>query len=252
MRARAITRFLLAGFLGIIYVFYGLVKLAGGQFHYGEWVIDSRTTDGPSLVWAFYGWSPLYGRFIGLTELTVGVLLLWPRTRTLGALALLPIVVNITVLDFCFGFPSVKYFALAHLAMTVALLATDLGRLKPLWERAESAQALRVPRAVQVGGSVAALLLVLFFSNLVLNAVTPGPEGPARALCVREGFDEEQLVLRRSRMGGAWGVDRDGSVDFELAGSEPPQVLRVRVWRASGFVPWRALEVQRLEGADER
>lgn len=252
MRARAITRLLLAGFLGIVYVFYGLVKLAGGQFHYGEWVIDSRTTDGPSLVWAFYGWSPLYGRFIGLTELAVGLLLLWPRTRTLGALALLPIVVNITVLDFCFGFPSVKYFALAHLAMTAALLATDLERLKPLWARAQGGEALRVQRPVKVGASIAALVLVLFFSNLVLNAVTPGPEGPARALCAREGFDEQRLVLRRSRMSGASGIDREGEVDFVLEGSEPPRMLRVRVRRASGFVPWRAIDVRPLEVEDER
>src|SRR5690348_11790542 len=98
--------------VGIAFVAYGTVKLLGGQFHHGDFVIDSRTTDGTWLVWCFFGYSPVYARFIGLCELVPGLLVLFPRTTTLGALALLAVSLNITVMDFCFDFPSVKYTAL--------------------------------------------------------------------------------------------------------------------------------------------
>src|SRR5262245_59721379 len=49
--------------LGAIFVVYGLVKLLGGQFIHDDWVIDSRTTDGTTLVWSFFGYSKLYGQF---------------------------------------------------------------------------------------------------------------------------------------------------------------------------------------------
>src|SRR5215469_2473027 len=93
-------------FLGITFLFYGLVKVAGGQFKYDGFVLDSQTTDGPSLVWCFYGYSPLYGRLIGLAEIIPALLLFLPRTRTIGALLLLPIAANITAMDFCFHFPA--------------------------------------------------------------------------------------------------------------------------------------------------
>src|SRR5512138_152844 len=55
--------------LAITFATYGLVKVLGGQYNYGDWVIDKKTVDGTSLVWAFYGYSPFYGRFTGLFEL---------------------------------------------------------------------------------------------------------------------------------------------------------------------------------------
>jgi hypothetical protein len=117
--------------LGVTFVLYGLVKLLGGQFVYHhDWVIDGRTTDGATLVWCFYGYSPTYGRLIGLAEALPGLLLLFRRTRLLGALVLLPIAANVTVMDFCFDFPPVKYFALALTAGCAALVAAERGKLR--------------------------------------------------------------------------------------------------------------------------
>src|SRR5581483_8561109 len=126
--------------VGGTFVTYGIVKLLGGQFHYGAFVVDSRTTDGTWLVWCFYGYSPVYGRFIGLCELIPGILLLVPRTRTLGALALLPVCVNITVMDFCFDFPPVKYFSLWLTVLCALLVAADYRKLLVLlWDDARLA-----------------------------------------------------------------------------------------------------------------
>src|SRR5919199_1527561 len=116
--------------VGFAFIAYGTVKLLGGQFYHGDFVIDSRTTDGTWLVWCFFGYSPVYARFIGLCELGPGLLVLFPRTRTLGALALLAVSLNITVMDFCFDFPPVKYTALLLTLLCAILVASDYRKLK--------------------------------------------------------------------------------------------------------------------------
>lgn len=68
-------------------------------------MIDKKTTDGTSLVWAFFGYSQFYGRLTGLFELIPAVLLMIPRTATIGAAALFAVSLNITAMDFAYGYP---------------------------------------------------------------------------------------------------------------------------------------------------
>lgn len=75
-------------FLAIVFVTYGGIKLLGGQFYYGDWSATKATVGGPFLVWLFYGYSPVYARFIGLAEFIPALMLLIPRTATIGAMAL--------------------------------------------------------------------------------------------------------------------------------------------------------------------
>jgi uncharacterized membrane protein YphA (DoxX/SURF4 family) len=127
--------FLTRVFLGVMFLIYGTVKLCGGQFYHGDFVIDSQTTDGTSLVWCFFGWSYAYTIFIGLSECAVGLLLLIPPTATLGAVALFPLTLNITVMDFCFQFPAVKYTSLLFTTLCALLLLYDWRKLAPLlWD----------------------------------------------------------------------------------------------------------------------
>lgn len=122
--------------LAAIFAFYGITKLLGGQYYYGDWVLDKDTVDGTSLVWAFYGYSPFYGRITGLFELIPALLLLSRRTATLGALALFAVSLNITLMDFGFDYPSVKYFAALYTALCGFLLYTDRERLLDVfWRR---------------------------------------------------------------------------------------------------------------------
>ena len=92
-------------FVGGVFLLYGLLKLSGGQFIPGDFAFDSRTDNPVVLVWHFYGYSPVYHRFIGAAECLPAVLLLWPRTAALGAVLAFPVAVNIAVMDWCFGFP---------------------------------------------------------------------------------------------------------------------------------------------------
>ena len=130
-RLTAVTRYVLF----VVFAFYGSVKLLGGQYDYGDWVISNRTADGTSVVWAFYGYSPVYGRFTGLYELLPALLLLSRRTAALGALALFGVSLNITVMDFAYGYPAVKYFSLVYTVLCLFLLVRNRERLAAaFWE----------------------------------------------------------------------------------------------------------------------
>ena len=273
MKIKSAALSLIALFLGITFVFYGVVKVLGGQFQYQDFVLDSRTTDGPSLVWCFYGYSPIYGRLIGLAEMLPGVLLLLRRTRTLGALLLLPVVANITVMDFCFAFPEVKYFALLLTTLALVLLAADRHRLRLLVQVAladeRRLQSVRLDReggehgsspaakaaltAPQAAGSrwvvrtrygilaAVGLVVAAFLVNLLIAALT-NPVEAAAAYCTERGWNRHDLVVLRWRLTSGWsGFNREGEVEFQVQGSSPSQEIRVTLRRPHSFTGWQVV-----------
>lgn len=73
-----------------------------------------------------------YYEFIGWGQLIAALLLLFPRTAHLGAMAFFPIILNIAVLTSSVGFAGTNYLtALMFLASTY-LVCWDYDRLKPL------------------------------------------------------------------------------------------------------------------------
>ncbi|MGI8741648.1 MAG: hypothetical protein ACR2NN_03565 [Bryobacteraceae bacterium] len=80
------------------------------------------------LLWTFMGASMAYTIFSGAAELTGGLLLLFRRTTTLGALVSTAALVNVVLLNFCYDVP-VKLFSSNLLVMAIFLLAPDLERL---------------------------------------------------------------------------------------------------------------------------
>jgi len=121
--------------LGIVFIGYGVLKLAQLQFPHDEFTFNSETGHPITLFWYFFGYSHVYGTFIGLGETVAGLLLLIPRWATVGAIALLPISVNITVLDFSFDFPAVKYFVLVLTLLNIWLLYMERDKLMLLVDR---------------------------------------------------------------------------------------------------------------------
>jgi hypothetical protein len=246
--------------VGGTFICYGIVKLLGGQFHYGDFVIDSRTTDGTWLVWCFFGYSPIYGRFIGLCELIPGLLLLVPRTRTLGALALLPVGLNITVMDFCFDFPSVKYFSLLLTLLCALLVAADYRKLLVLLEddtRRETTDINRkekLPLAAAVAAGRGRLQLALLgvvgvvfavpLVNLTAIATTTGPEQAALDRCVAEGWPASDLSVRQwRRTKGDFGIAMEATVDVAITQSGTEKIARIFLERPWGLVGWKAVRI---------
>ncbi len=222
-------------FLAIVFFTYGTVKLFGGQFYYGDWSIDKQTVGGPFLVWAFFGYSPFYGRFIGLAELAPALLLVSRRTATLGALVLFPVALNITVMDFAYGFPGVKYAALLYTLLCGLLLLHDADRLWPALIL--PASPARLSARTKWLLAAAGVPVALFGLHLIGTAVRPGAEQPAAE---RLGWGKDAKLIS-SRYTGWSGVNRQGEVEFAGPGGKRAVV---KVSRLTGFHDWRVDTVE--------
>src|SRR5205085_12173213 len=139
-------------------------------------------------------------------------------------------------MDFCFGFPPVKYFSLLLTVLCAAAVACEYRRLLPLvaaepppGEPTAAAPPSRGRAVKWATLAVVGLPVALFLVNLIGASVTPGPEAAARAWCVGHGWKEDDLVPRGWRATGWSGIDREGSVDFAVRGSQLPKILHVTV-----------------------
>lgn len=246
-------------FLAIVFILYGVVKLLGGQFYYGDWTMSKSTASGTFLVWAFYGYSPFYGHIIGLFELGPAVMLLFRRTATAGAAALFAVSLNITIMDFGFNFPSVKYVCAFYTALCVVLLALDYKKLLLFVasppEAAEAFAAVsrhrlehreagrRVSKRAAIIGLVILIPFLIFVLNLLGTALDPGPQIRAEAALIERGFKPDDLELVQSRVRGAWGINRTAEVDFKVLNAAPLKIIHVDAIRSNGFTGWRVTKV---------
>lgn len=244
-------------FLAITFGAYGLVKVLGGQYNYGDWIIDKKTVDGTSLVWAFYGYSPMYGRFTGLFELVPAILLFIPRTATIGAAALFAVALNVTAMDFGFHYPAVKYFALGYTVLLGVLLWADREKFALLLLNREQARAiLAAPPVLSAAAHrplfspvmrrvllAAAGLFILGAANVATLSISNGPEPVARR-AVEEGLQpNERLELLRSRQTGLIGVDWTATVDFAVIGAQSTDTVTVHARKITALFPWRVTQV---------
>ena len=244
-------------FLAITFATYGLVKVLGGQYNYGDWVIDKKTVDGTSLVWAFYGYSPMYGRFTGLFELVPAILLLIPRTATIGAAALFAVALNVTAMDFGFHYPAVKYFALGYTVLLGVLLWADREKLSLLLlnrEQARAVAALTPTLPVEASGPMfspvmrrvlltAAGLFVIGAANVAALSISKGPEPVALRAIESRVRPNEHVELLRSRQTGLIGVDWTATVDYAVIGAQSTDTVTVHARKITALFPWRVTQV---------
>jgi len=121
-RLTVVTRILLAvGFMPS-----GLTKVLGNHF----------TLLGPeSPIGYFFDalyQTGFYWRFIGMAQLAAALLLLIPRTATLGALVYFPIILNIYVITVSLHFRGTPYITGLMLLACIYLLYWDYDKLKNL------------------------------------------------------------------------------------------------------------------------
>lgn len=109
---------------------YGLAKTG---FNMTQFAMDATPGDGQlmrtfgdaspmGLLWTFMAASPAYTFFAGLGEVIGGLLLVFRRTATLGALATFGVMLNVMMLNFCYDVPVKQYsFHLVMMALVVAM-----------------------------------------------------------------------------------------------------------------------------------
>jgi hypothetical protein len=80
------------------------------------------------VLWQFIGASTAYEFFGGMGELTGGLLLFFPRTALLGSLVTAGVMLNVTMMNFCYDV-SVKLLSSHLVLMCIYFAAPDLKRL---------------------------------------------------------------------------------------------------------------------------
>lgn len=92
-------------FGALIAVIYGFAKLNGAQFTILDSELDKPLGDvsGFWLTWYYFGYSAVYGTLLALAQVAGGLLLTFRRTALAGALLLLPIALNIVLVDVFYG-----------------------------------------------------------------------------------------------------------------------------------------------------
>jgi hypothetical protein len=113
---------------------YGVIKVFDRQFPAptAERLLSTIGDASPmGLMWTFMGASRPYEQFGGAMELLAATLLIFRRTRLLGALVACGVMGNVFVLNLCYDVP-VKLFSGELLAMAAFLAALDTRRLLDL------------------------------------------------------------------------------------------------------------------------
>ncbi|MBA3971617.1 MAG: hypothetical protein H0X46_05640 [Bacteroidetes bacterium] len=139
------------------------------------------------LLWAFMGYSTTYTIYLGIIEVLSGFLLFFRRTAALGAVIVLAIMINVTVVNFSYDVP-VKLFALHLVAYAMILLSPYFNSifsffvLKKEVKLAEQAQPVypqiihnyrRPIKFITIGA-----FTILFMNFSIVNMRTDGDSAP--------------------------------------------------------------------------
>ncbi len=112
---------------------YGLAKVSwtGNQFGMiSEYQFNKFWGESSpmNVVWSFMGTSRPYTIFAGMGEVIGGLLLIWRRTSTLGAMVVFGVMTNVMMLNFCYDVP-VKLFSAHLVVMSLYIMLPEFGRL---------------------------------------------------------------------------------------------------------------------------
>ena len=117
--------------LGFYMITYGFAKIFKSQFPfpYPLRLLEPIGQQSPmGLAWTFMGYSTAFNLFTGLAEFIGGVLLMFRRSTTFGALFSMTVLSNIVAMNFCYDIP-VKLFSMHLLLMALIIALPETKRL---------------------------------------------------------------------------------------------------------------------------
>lgn len=158
------------------------------------------------LAWTFMGYSVAYTVFAGAMECLGGILLLFRRTATLGAMVTAAVMVNVVMMNFCFDIP-VKLYSVHLLLTAFVILGPSFGRLVDvlIFHRQTEPEDIRPPQWTgwRKWGrlSIKALLIsyVMLFANIKGNwemwKMGHAPKGPLEGAYEVESFRRNRVEV---------------------------------------------------------
>jgi uncharacterized membrane protein YphA (DoxX/SURF4 family) len=229
-------RFALAGQM----ISYGLVKIAPLQMSFPllSKLIEPFGYQSPmGVLWSSIGAAPAYEVFAGSAELLGGILILIPRTRTLGALVCMADMIQVFMLNMTYDVP-VKILSFHLIVLALVILSPDFRRLLQFFllncpaEEPAAAPLFRSRRA----NRIAAVVQVCFALWLI----------GGNAWGARQGWKTFGGGAPKPALYGIWNVEQQ-TVDGQM---RPPLFTDKDRWRRV-LVDRRSLVVfQRMN--DER
>jgi len=196
---RLLVRFTLA----FTMLSYGFAKVYPLQFAppYLSQLTETYGESSPmGILWTFMGASTAYTKFCGLAEVSAGLLLLFRRTTTIGALVAAGAMLNVAALNFCYDVP-VKLYSLHLILMSVFLPIPDAGALMRffLWHKPARLEGVWLPRFERRWLRIAAIALqILVITSVLYNNIWGGYKS------VRE---YSTTYFKHAPLYGVWNAD---------------------------------------------
>jgi peptide-methionine (S)-S-oxide reductase len=165
-RIMAASEGILSGFIALDMVMFGWQKLLHQQGFIPLGRLDEpfSSFSGEDLTWAFFGRSFGFFCVIGIIQIAGGFLLLFRRTRLFGAIFLLPVLLNIVLLNIFYGFEAGDLVHTLILLIGLSyLILRHYGALVVLFFRREGVSQGNVVLPAVV--MIAPLLLVMSFGS---------------------------------------------------------------------------------------
>lgn len=228
--------------LAIAMITYGAYKIFPSQFPSPplDRLLQPFGDASPmGMLWTFMGSSAAYTVFSGLAEMVGGLLLAARRTRLLGALVSMGVLINIVMLNFCYDVP-VKLYSAHLLAMAVFLIVPDLRRLANLFwfnRRVEPVEVRQLFRRKWLHRT-ALVLRTVFVLTIAVWITFQSYQG-------YRGWEDR---VAKTRSYGIWNVERlevDGQV-------RPPLITDANRWRRVIFSHPTMFVVQLMSDSRQR
>jgi hypothetical protein len=131
----SVCRYFAAGML----LLYGFAKINGAQFTILDSELDKPMghVSGFWLTWYYFGFSTMYGNGIAVLQIAGAILLTFRRTTLIAACALLPLVINIVLVNLAYGIdPGALLMSLLLTGCLCAIVAQHRDALVELfWTR---------------------------------------------------------------------------------------------------------------------
>jgi hypothetical protein len=111
---------------------YAFAKILKTQFQPPNYVLETPIGElnGFWLTWTYFGFSETFAYILGYTQIAGCVLLLFRKTRLLGAFVLIPVMVNICLIDHFYDISPLAYYNALHYTFMLFLFITlDAKRL---------------------------------------------------------------------------------------------------------------------------
>ncbi len=216
---------------------YGFAKVVPLQIYFPfpfKFLEPLRNFSPMGLLWSSIGISPAYEIFTGCAELAGGVLLIVPRTVTLGALVCLADMIQVFVLNMTYDV-CVKLLSFQLILMSLVLLAPNLLQLFNFFLRNQPAGLPRPQplfRGARANQMVRVVLAVLWCWMIAANLWD-----------VRRGWHEVGGGRPNSALAGIWAIEQ-----LTVDGQPQPLIAtNASLWRRITFDYPNWVHVQQMD-----